>query len=118
MYCRCRKAAMQSYCFWRSLTTGYSFWLSLTNGASFNDSMQKEIHAHYVKNAVRFEAGDLDSIFLLAKQNKIAIYLGLIERPQDKGARSLYCSLVYINEDMLLKKILKQNTQQLIMQVL
>lgn len=84
--------------FGEGLLPGYPFWLSLTNGSSFNDTMQKEIHAHYIRNAIQIEAGDLNSICLMAKENKIAVYLGLIERAQDRGGHSLYCSLVYINQ--------------------
>lgn len=84
--------------FGEALLPGYPFWLSLTNGSSFNDTMQKEIHAHYIRNAIQIEAGDLNSICLMAKENKIAVYLGLIERAQDRGGHSLYCSLVYINQ--------------------
>ena len=42
--------------------------------------------------------GDLDEICALAKELKLAVYLGLIERPKNRGGHSLYCSLVYINE--------------------
>ncbi|RDV10369.1 carbon-nitrogen hydrolase family protein [Pontibacter diazotrophicus] len=84
--------------FGEGLLPGYPFWLSLTNGAEFNSSVQKEVHAHYVRNAVQIEAGDLDEVCKLAKEHKIAIYLGVIERGKNRGGHSLYCSLVYINE--------------------
>ena len=84
--------------FGEGLLPGYPFWITLTNGSAFNNSMQKEIHAHYIANAVRIEAGDLDEICLLAKQHDMAVYLGIIERAQDRGGHSLYCSLVYINQ--------------------
>ncbi len=91
--------------FGEGLLPGYPFWLSLTNGASFNDTMQKEIHAHYIRNAVQIEAGDLNSICLLAKENNIAVYLGLIERALDRGGHSLYCSLVFINQHGEIKSV-------------
>jgi nitrilase len=91
--------------FGEGLLPGYPFWLSLTNGSSFNNKVQKEIHAHYIRNAVQIEAGDLNSISLLAKENNIAVYLGLIERAQDRGGHSLYCSLVYINQDGEIKSV-------------
>lgn len=84
--------------FGESLLPGYPFWLSLTNGAQWDSKVQKEIHAHYIRNAVQIEAGDLDRICALAKEKNIAIYLGLIERAQNRGGHSLYCSLVYINQ--------------------
>lgn len=86
-------------CFGETLLPGYPFWLELTEASKFNDSTQKEIHAHYLKEAVSIEKGDLDSICKLAKDKKIAIYLGVAERAQDRGNHSVYCSLVYINKE-------------------
>ncbi len=91
--------------FGESLLPGYPFWVELTNGAQFNSTVQKEIHAHYAQNAVVIERGDLDEICVLAKENKIAIYLGIIERPGDRGGHSLYASLVYIDEDGIIQSV-------------
>jgi len=85
--------------FGEGVLPGYPFWLSLTNGAEFNSSVQKEVHAHYIKNAIQIEAGELNEICILAKEHKIAIYLGLIERAKNRGGHSLYCSLVYIDSN-------------------
>lgn len=85
--------------FGEGLLPGYPYWLSLTDGASWNKTVVKELHAHYARNAVDIEAGDLEDICALARQYHIAIYLGIIERPMDRGGASLYCSLVYINEN-------------------
>lgn len=84
--------------FGEALLPGYPFWLALTNGAEWNSPIQKEIHAHYIRNAIQIEADELSDVCMLAKQYKIAIYLGIIERAQNRGGHSLYCSLVYINE--------------------
>lgn len=84
--------------FGEGLVPGYPWWLSITHSAAWDNQIQKEIHAHYVRNAVQIEAGDLKEIQELAATNQIAIYLGIIERPQDRGGHSLYCSLVYINQ--------------------
>jgi nitrilase len=84
--------------FGEALLPGYPFWLALTNGAEWNSPVQKEIHAHYIRNSIQIEAGELSDVCKLAKQYKIAIYLGMIERAQNRGGHSLYCSLVYINE--------------------
>lgn len=91
--------------FGEGLLPGYPFWLSLTNGAEFDSSIQKELHAHYMRNSVQIEAGDLDGICSRAKENKIAIYLGVIERAQNRGGHSLYCSLIYINIEGDIKSI-------------
>lgn len=84
--------------FGEALLPGYPFWLELTGGAVFNSQKQKEMHAHYIRNAVQIEVGDLTEVCNQAKQHKIAIYLGLIERAHNRGSHSLYCSLVYIDK--------------------
>ncbi len=84
--------------FGEALLPGYPFWLELTNAAVFNSDIQKDLHAHYMKNAVCLEEGHLDALCALAKEKSIAIYLGSIERPLDRGGHSLYCSLIYINK--------------------
>ncbi|WP_299260496.1 carbon-nitrogen hydrolase family protein [uncultured Aquimarina sp.] len=91
--------------FGETLLPGYPFWVSLTDGAQFDNTIQKEIHAHYAQNAVVIEKGDLDTICSLAKEHEIAVYLGIIERPLDRGGHSLYASLVYINEDGEIKSV-------------
>lgn len=91
--------------FGEGLLPGYPFWLSLTKASVFNDTTQKEIHAHYLRNAVQIEAGDLDDICQLAKKYQMAIYLGIIERPQDRGGHSVYCSLVYIDANGTIQSV-------------
>jgi nitrilase len=83
--------------FGEGLLPGYPFWIERTNGAVFNSPMQKEIHAHYLSNAVQIEAGHLEGICELARDNHLAIMLGCIERPYDRGGHSVYASLVFIN---------------------
>lgn len=83
--------------FGEGLLPGYPFWIGLTDGAQFNATVQKELHAHYVRNAIQIEAGELDTICALAKKYNMAMYLGIIERAKNRGGHSLYCSLVYID---------------------
>lgn len=84
--------------FGEALLPGYPFWLDRMNGAEFNSTIQKEIHAHYMDQSISVENGDLDAICKLAKSKSIAIYLGTIERPADRGGHSLYCSMIYIDK--------------------
>jgi len=70
----------------------------LTCGAEWNTEVNKELHAHYVRNSIQIEAGELDSICKLAKEHGIAVYLGIMERPHDRGGHSIYASLVYIDQ--------------------
>lgn len=91
--------------FGEGLLPGYPFWISLTNGAQWNAAVQKELHAHYVRNAVQIEQGELEVVCQLARQYRMAVYLGLIERAQDRGGHSIYCSLVYIDPAGEIKSI-------------
>lgn len=84
--------------FGEGLLPGYPFWLALTGGAEWDKKVNKELHAHYVRNAVSIENGHLDEVCALAKKHTLAIYLGIIERPLDRGGHSIYASLVYISE--------------------
>ncbi|MBT8260370.1 MAG: carbon-nitrogen hydrolase family protein, partial [Bacteroidia bacterium] len=91
--------------FGEGLIPGYPFWLALTGGAEWNTKVNKELHAHYVNNSIQIEEGDLNSICKLAKEHKIAIYLGIIERAKNRGGHSIYASLIYINEKGEIKSV-------------
>ncbi len=91
--------------FGEGLLPGYPFWLSMTNGSAFNSKVQKEIHAHYLRNAIQIEKGELDDICQLASENRIAIYLGIIERAKNRGGHSNYCSLVYIDKNGVVQSV-------------
>jgi nitrilase len=83
--------------FGETILPGYPFWLSLTDGATFNSKRQKEIFSYYAGQAVSVEAGDLEPFLQIAKEKRIAIIFGFVERPTDRGGHSLYCSLVNID---------------------
>ncbi|MGJ8645765.1 MAG: carbon-nitrogen hydrolase family protein [Marinomonas colpomeniae] len=91
--------------FGETLLPGYPFWIELTNGAEFNSTRQKEIHAHYLRQAVNIEEGHLQPICDLAKQRSIAVIVGVAERATDRGGHSVYCSLVYIDKDGLIQNV-------------
>ena len=91
--------------FGEALLPGYPFWLAYTNGAGWDLKINKELHAHYMRNAVNLEAGELKVICDLAAKLRLAVYLGIIERPSDRGGHSLYCSLVYINPEGKIRSV-------------
>ncbi|MCX6232094.1 MAG: carbon-nitrogen hydrolase family protein [Bacteroidetes bacterium] len=91
--------------FGEAFLPGYPFWIALTNGAEWNSTLQKELHAHYISNAVQIEKGELDIVCKLAKEYNIAVYLGIVERAVQRGGHSLYCSLVYINQSGEIKSV-------------
>lgn len=88
----------QLLAFGESLIPGYPFWIEHTDGARFNDARQKEMHAHYMQQAVQIDAGHLDPLCTVAAENEMAIITGVIDRPSDRGGHSLYCTLVHISE--------------------
>lgn len=91
--------------FGEALLPGYPHWISFTDGALFNSKVQKEIHAYYAEQSIQIEKGDLEPICTLAKARKIAVYLGTIERAEDRGGHSLYCSLVYIDQNGIIQSV-------------
>jgi nitrilase len=86
----------QLVAFGEALVPGYPFWPELTGGAQFDSAVQKDLFAHYSSQAVDIDAGDLDGVREAARRHGIAVYLGCIERPADRGGHSLYACLVYI----------------------
>jgi len=92
------KKNCQLVVFGEAMIPGYPFWVELTNSPEFNSPVQKDLYACYFDNAVQIESDDLDIIKETATKYKIAVYLGCIERAVNRGGHSLYCSLVYINQ--------------------
>ena len=90
--------------FGEAFLPGYPFWLAYTDGASWENPVNKDLHAHYLENAVDPQT-DLQSIRSLARDHQMAIYLGTVEKAADRGGHSLYCSLVYINEKGAIKSV-------------
>ncbi|PWL40283.1 carbon-nitrogen hydrolase [Flagellimonas aquimarina] len=91
--------------FGEAFLPGYPFWLAHTEGAAWDLKVNKELHAHYTRNSIQIEEGELDTICKLAKENGMAIYLGMMERAKDRGGHSLYCSLVYIDQKGEIKSV-------------
>ena len=91
--------------FGEALLPGYPFWIERTDGAKFNSPVQKEIHALYLDQAVQVEAGHLDSLCEAARECQIAVVLGIIERPADRGGHSVYASLVYIDSNGVIQSV-------------
>lgn len=82
--------------FGEALVPGYPFWIEYSKETAFDSPFHKAFHSEYVTQAVSIERGDLDAVRRLAKEKKIAVYLGVIERPKDRG-ESIYASLVFID---------------------
>jgi nitrilase len=91
--------------FGEALIPGYPFWLERTDGARFNSPLQKEIHAHYMDQAVQIEAGHLEPLCDTTADRQIAMIVGTIERATDRGGHSLYCSLIYIDQKGVIQSV-------------
>lgn len=77
---------------------GYPFWLEPAHGARFDNEVLKTWHAHYLDQAVVIENGDLSKLQDCCRENGTAVYLGILERPHDRGGHSVYASMVYIDQ--------------------
>jgi nitrilase len=95
----------QLVAFGEALLPGYPFWIERTDGARFNSAVQKDIHAHYMAQAVQIEAGHLDPLCQTALEREIGVMVGCIERAPDRGGHSLYASLVYIDPQGLIQSV-------------
>lgn len=84
--------------FGECLVPGYPFWVERTEGARFDSRLQKDLYALYVDQAVSLEAGHLDLVCAAARRNAMAVVLGILERPADRG-ESVYASAVSIAAD-------------------
>lgn len=88
-----------------ALVPGYPFWLEYSHVTAFNSAFHKEFHAEYMNQAVCIERGDLQTVCDIARDKSIAIYLGTIERPVDRGGKSIYASLVYIDSQGQIRSV-------------
>ncbi len=91
--------------FGEALVPGYPFWLEWTDGARFDSDVQKHLFALYAGQAVSVEAGHLAGVCAAAARGRIAVMLGIVERPADRGGHSLYCSLVFIAADGTIRSV-------------
>lgn len=83
--------------FGEAIVPGYPFWIEWTDGARFDSAVQKSLHAHYLDQAVQIEAGHLTKVCEAARDRQIAVIVGCMERPADRGGHSVFASLVYID---------------------
>lgn len=90
-------AGAQLVAFGEALVPGYPYWLEFSDGARFNDPLQKSMHAHYLDQAVQLEAAHLAPICNAARDRHVAVIVGCVERPADRGGHSVFASLVHVD---------------------
>jgi nitrilase len=91
--------------FGEGLVPGYPFWIERTDGARFNSPRQKRMFSHYLDQGVVIERGDLEQVAGVCGEKSIAAFVGVMERPPDRGGHSLYCSLVYIDQQGVIRSV-------------
>ena len=91
--------------FGEALVPGYPFWVERTEGAKFESDLQKRLFAHYVRQGVCMEDGDLEPVCAAARDKNIAVYVGIMERAANRGGHSLYCSMVYIDKSGAIQSV-------------
>jgi nitrilase len=102
---RAAEKGCQLVAFGEALLPGYPFWIEPTDGARFNSPVQKDIHSHYMNQAVTIEEGHLQPLCQVASQHRIAVVAGCVECAPDRGGHSLYCSVVYIDQEGLIRSV-------------
>ena len=58
-----------------------------------------------MREAIQPEAGDLDELCRICKEHSIATVVGTIEKAANRGGHSLYCSLVYIDKEGIIRNV-------------
>lgn len=81
--------------FGETLLPGYPAWIARTDGARFNASDQKELHSHYLDQAVDIGAGHLQPIQEAAAKAGLAVCIGVAER----ATYSVHASRVMISAE-------------------
>jgi len=91
--------------FGETLIPAYPLWTCRTDGARFDAPDQKDIHAKYLSEAVCIEEGHLEPICEQARTRKIAVVLGVAERPAGRGGHTIYCSRVFIDSSGTIRSV-------------
>jgi nitrilase len=91
--------------FGETLVPGYPAWICKTDGARFNAPDQKALHARYLEQAVTLEEGHLDEIAAAARAGRIAVVLGIAERPLDREGHTIYCARAFFGADGAVRSV-------------
>lgn len=92
--------------FGETFVPAYPFWLCRTDAARFEADDQKEIHAEYLRQAVKIPMAGIElsakdnhlaEVCEVAKGRGISVMLGVAERAVDRADHTIYCSRVFIS---------------------
>jgi len=95
---RAAEGGCELVAFGEALVPGYPAWIERTDGAVFDSAGQKELFAHYATEAVVIEDGHLEQVCAAARKGRCRVVLGFVERPHDRGGKSLYCASAFVDE--------------------
>jgi nitrilase len=93
------KADARLVAFGETWLPGYPFWITQTDGARFNDERQKRAYAQYLDAAVEAEGPELRRLEEAARDLKLGLVMGLVERGRGSASGSVYCSLAFIHPE-------------------
>lgn len=96
---------------------GYPAWIwRLRPGADM--SMNTQIHARLLDNAVSLQRGDLAPLCDAARAHQVTVALGLHERDEDRGGGTLFNTLVIIAADGTIanrhRKLMPTNPERMV----
>ncbi|HET7500496.1 MAG TPA: carbon-nitrogen hydrolase family protein [Kofleriaceae bacterium] len=99
-----RRAGAALVVFGEGLLPGYPFWVEHTDGARFDSALQKALFGHYIDQAVNLQGGDLAPLCRVARDARMWVMTGVIERDAMRG-HSVFCSLVLIDDEGVVRNV-------------
>jgi nitrilase len=82
-----------------AILPGYPCWLEHTGGARFDDPLQKALFARYLDQALELPGPELDRLLEAARDLRLALVVGVMERGAGAGRGTLYCTALSIGAD-------------------
>ena len=98
------RAGARLVAFGEGMLPGYPFWIEHTDGARFESALQKTLYAHYADQAVDLDAGGLAPLCRAAREARVWVMAGVIERDAMRG-QSVFCSLVTIDDEGAIRNV-------------
>ena len=98
----CERAAAEGarlVAFPEAVLPGYPSWLARTDGAAFDDPLQKRLHARYLDQAVELPGPELDELKTIARDLRLSLVVGVVERGRAAGRGTLWCTALQVHPE-------------------
>ena len=87
------------FTFGETFLPAYPFWLCRSDAARFEAQDQKEIHAEYLRQAVKIPIDGIErahdnhlaAVCAAARDRRISVMLGVAEKAVDRADHTIYC---------------------------